>query len=487
MILERVLENVDVLAVLDSRSPGDQLSGTWGTEIANIAYRAQGATSGSLFCCVRGASFDGRDFAATAVGAGASALLAEAVVDGPGVRDVPQVIVADTRAAMAQAAANFHGHPSHRVAVAGVTGTNGKTSTTHLLASALTAGGRQAEVIGTLTGPRTTPEAPDLQAALAAADGRGVSAVALEVSSHALRLHRVDATWFEVAVFTNLSPEHLDFHVDMDDYFAAKASLFRPERAAAAVVNADDPWGRRLIEAADIPTRPFSLDDARDLEMRPTGITFGWRGQRVRLGPGGRFTVANALAAATAAAEMGVDIEAIARGLSDARPVPGRFEVVDRGQPFTLVVDYAHTPAGLEASLRAARVLATDAGKTGRVIVVFGCGGDRDCTKRPMMGEIASRLADLTVLTNDNPRDEDPMGIIAAIREGFVDHLGLLRVEPNRGAAIAMAVSAARPGDVVLVAGKGHETVQLVAGESRPFDDRVVAADELSRLPVREG
>ena len=261
------------------------------------------------------------------------------------------MVVADSRAAMARAAAALHGHPSRRLAVVGVTGTNGKTTTTHLLKAVLEADGREAEVIGTLSGPRTTPEATELQAALAAAADRGVAAVALEVSSHALALHRVDAIWFAVAVFTNLSPEHLDFHDGMDDYFATKAALFSPERARVAVVNADDPWGRRLLAAARLPTRSFSLADAVGLELGPDGARFRWDGHPVWLRPGGTFNVANALAAATAARELDVPPAAVAAGLSAALVVPGRFESVDRGQPFRVVVDYAHTPAGLEACL----------------------------------------------------------------------------------------------------------------------------------------
>jgi UDP-N-acetylmuramoyl-L-alanyl-D-glutamate--2,6-diaminopimelate ligase len=369
------------------------------------------------------------------------------------------------------------------MAVVGVTGTNGKTTTTHLLKAVLEADGRVAEVIGTLSGPRTTPEATELQAALAAAADRGVGAVALEVSSHALALHRVDAVWFSVAVFTNLSPEHLDFHDGMDDYFATKAALFSPERARVAVVNADDPWGRKLLAAARLPTRSFSLADAAGLELGPDGARFLWDGHPVWLRPGGTFNVSNALAAATAARELDVPPAAVADGLSSAVVVPGRFESVDRGQPFRVVVDYAHTPAGLEACLLAARELA---GRDGRVLVVFGCGGDRDHAKRPLMGAIASRLADRAVITSDNPRSEDPRAILDDVLAG-VDLPDTVDVEPDRRGAIGLAVASARPGDVVVVAGKGHETTQVTGADVVPFDDRVVAAEALDRLAAGAG
>ena len=463
-----------------------------GTDVVAITATSQTAVPGSLFCCIPGRTTDGHRFAPDAVAAGAVALLCERPVD-PAVlgRDVPQAVVADGRVAMARAAAALHRHPSRRVAVVGVTGTNGKTTTTHLLRAVLEAAGRRAEVIGTLSGPRTTPEATELQAALAGAADRGATAVALEVSSHALALHRVDGTWFAVAVFTNLSPEHLDFHHGMDDYFAAKAALFSPERAGVAVVNADDPWGRRLLAAARIPTRTFSLADAAGLELGPDGARFRWDGHPVWLRPGGTFNVANALAAATAARELDVPPAAVAEGLSAALAVPGRLEAVDRGQPFRVLVDYAHTPAGLDACLRAAREMVGQAGSgsgsgSGRVIVVFGCGGDRDHAKRPLMGGIAARLADLAVLTSDNPRSEDPAAIADAVLAG-VTRPDVVVVEPDRRAAIALALSSARPGDVVVVAGKGHETTQVTGDRVVPFDDRVVAAEELDRLAAGAG
>ena len=295
---------------------------------------------------------------AQAVSSGAAALLVERALPVA----TPQVLVAEVRAALPAVAAAFHGHPSRAMDVIGVTGTNGKTTTTHLLQAALTAGGRRCAVIGTLGGGRTTPEAPELQARLAAQRDEGYAAVAMEVSSHALAQHRVDATWFAVAVFTNLSHDHLDFHHNMEEYFRAKASLFDPERAERAVVNADDPYGRLLLEAARLPTRPFSIADAADLEVGLTGSRFPWGGQRFDVRMGGLPNVANALAAATAAAELGVEPEAIAHGIATVEGVRGRFELVEAGQPFTVLVDYAHTPAALEHVLGAARSHAQPAG-----------------------------------------------------------------------------------------------------------------------------
>ena len=464
MRLDRLLGDVEVLSFR-----GDPA----GTDIASITHDSTAVTPGALFCCVPGATADGHDFAVDAVASGASALLCERELPV----EVTQAVVPRVRAVMAPAAATFYGHPSRRLVVAGVTGTNGKTTTTHLLAAVLEADGRPTEILGTLSGPRTTPEATELQARLAGLVERGTSAVAMEVSSHALVQHRVDATWFSVSVFTNLTQDHLDFHGTMDEYLAAKAMLFTPERTGVAVVNADDPAGRRLLDALAVPTRPFSLSDAAGLEVGPTSSTFRWEGAAVRLRLGGAFNVSNALAAASAGRELGVRPATVAEGLSSVESVPGRFEAVDGGQPFTVVVDYAHTPASLENVLGAAR---RAAGPDGRVIVVFGCGGDRDTAKRPAMGEAATRLADLAVLTSDNPRREDPLAIIEEVRAG-VGRPEVLVVEPDRRAAIALALDRARAGDVVIVAGKGHERTQVIGSVAAPFDDRDVVRAELER------
>jgi UDP-N-acetylmuramoyl-L-alanyl-D-glutamate--2,6-diaminopimelate ligase len=317
-----------------------------------------------------------------------------------------------------------------------------------------------------------------MQRSLASYRNDGQMAVAMEVSSHALVQRRVDAIRFAVAVFTNLSQDHLDYHRTMDAYFSAKSLLFTPERSETGVVNADDPWGRRLLESAPIEVRPFSMGDAAELDQAALGSSFRWEGRPVTLNLSGRFNVANALAAAAAARQLGIDGEVVARGLSTVRGVPGRFEIVDAGQSFTAVVDYAHTPSALDQALTTARQAAAPGG---RLVVVFGCGGDRDRLKRPDMGRIAADLADLAVLTSDNPRSEDPLAIIAEVRAG-VGRSDRLVVEPDRASAIALAVESARPGDVVLVAGKGHETGQRIGERTLAFDDRIVTKAAIEHM-----
>ena len=459
MRLDRLLGQVDVL-----ETRGDPAD----VDVRAITFDTADVVPGALYCCVPGGHFDGHDFAPGAVAAGASALLCERLLP----LDVVQVRVQEgrVRPAMAQVAAAFHDHPADRLRVVGVTGTNGKTTVTHLVGAVLEANGWPTAVMGTLAGGLTTPDAPSVQRSLASDRDAGRVAVAMEVSSHALIQRRVDAIRFAVAVFTNLSQDHLDYHRTMDAYFSAKSMLFTPERSETGVVNADDPWGRRLLETAEIELRPFSLADAGDLEMGARGSSFRWEGRAVTLNLSGRFNVVNALAAAAAARQLGVDPGVVAEGLSALRGVPGRFEMVEAGQSFKAVVDYAHTPSALEEALAAARYAAAPGG---RVIVVFGCGGDRDRLKRPEMGRIATDRADLAVLTSDNPRSEDPLGIIGEVRSG-VDRLDRLVVEPDRAGAIALAVEFARPGDVVLVAGKGHETGQQIGGRTLDFDDRVV-------------
>jgi UDP-N-acetylmuramoyl-L-alanyl-D-glutamate--2,6-diaminopimelate ligase len=457
--LERLTAELDVLDV----------EGDAAVEITAVTHDSRDVVPGALFCCVPGERADGHDFATSAVERGAVALLCSRPL-GLG---VVEVRVADVRAAMGPAAAAVHGHPSATVPVVGVTGTNGKTTTTWLLRSVLEAAGRPTGLIGTLSGARTTPEAPDLQARLAELRDEGKRAVSMEVSSHALALHRVDGTRFAVAVFTNLGRDHLDFHESVEDYFAAKARLFAPELAAVAVVGLDDPHGRLLRDAARIPTVGYSLDDVDDLELGPRSSTGRWRGQRLRVPLGGAFNVRNALAAAGAALQLGVDEATVVEGLAAAPPVPGRFEAVALDAPFTALVDYAHTPDALEALLGAARSVAG----RGRVLVVFGCGGDRDRAKRPAMGEVAARLADVVVITSDNPRSEEPAAIAAAVAGGAAGPAAVTTVLDRRE-AIATALAAASSGDVVVVAGKGHETTQDAGGSVLPFDDRAVVAEE---------
>lgn len=449
---------------------GAAVAGDATVDVTAVTHDSRAVVPGALFCCVPGQRSDGHDFAPAAVRAGAVALLCERPL-GLG---VPEVRVPDARRSMGLAAARFHGRPSDHLAVVGVTGTNGKTTVTALLAAALEAAGWPTGIVGTLTGARTTPESPELQALLARFRDEGRAAVAMEVSSHALALDRVVGTRFAVAVFTNLSRDHLDFHASMEDYFAAKARLFEPDRSAVAVVNADDPHGRLLSDAARIPTRTYSLDDVAELRVGVTSSSGTWRGRRLHVPFGGAFNVGNALAAATTAVELGVDVDVALEGIARAPGVPGRFEVVSESP--TVVVDYAHTPDGLEQLLRSLR-----AAGAGRLVVVFGAGGDKDRDKRPMMGEVVSRLADVAIVTSDNPRSEDPAAIVDAVAAGAAGPAELRR-EVDRRAAIALALREAGPEHVVVVAGRGHESHQEAAGQRLPFDDRDVVREELARL-----
>jgi UDP-N-acetylmuramoyl-L-alanyl-D-glutamate--2,6-diaminopimelate ligase len=402
---------------------------------------------------------------------------------GDAVGRAPQLVVApgSIRQAMALAACEFFGDPSTQMTAVGITGTNGKTTTSFILRSIFEQAGMQAGVIGTLDGARTTPEAPVLQRTLAQFLATGVHACAIEVSSHALAQHRVDGSSFKAAVFTNLSQDHLDYHETMEAYFEAKAALFRPELSRIAIVNADDAYGKRLIEHASIPTVGYSLDDVHDLIVSPHGSTFRLGGVSVRLPLGGRFNVYNALAAAVTARALGLGVDAIVAGLEAVSPVPGRFEVQDADGGVSVVVDFAHTPNGLEEALKAARSADNASNSTGRVLVVFGCGGDRDRAKRPIMGAVAGQFADEVYLTSDNPRSEDPQAIIEEIRAGL-NCATPVHVELDRRRAIIDAIAAARHGDVVVVAGKGHETTQQFADRSVHFDDREVVRDAIAML-----
>ena len=450
-------------------------------EIVDIVLDSREVSAGALFCCVPGAIADGHTFAPDAVAAGAVALLVDHRLE----LEVAQVIVADVRLAMAELAVAFHGDPSASMTIVGITGTNGKTTTAHLLANIMRADGRQVEVLGTLSGARTTPEAPDLQRTLAGWRDEGVEVVVMEVSSHALALHRVDGTRFRVAVFTNLSRDHLDFHASMEEYFSTKALLFEPRFSDRAVVNLDSPHGRLLRDTATIPTDGYSLDEAADLRATAGGSDLVWRGSALSLPIGGSFNVSNALAAAHAALVLGVDSPTIASGLSLPLVVPGRFESIDEGQEFSAIVDFAHTPDGLDQVLRAADELA--AASSGRVLVVFGCGGDRDRSKREPMGAIAAERADVVIVTADNSRSE-PTEVIAAAIMGGIEHARPTRaneviLELDRRRAIGRALDLAVRGDVVVIAGKGHESTQTIGDEVEPFDDRLVTR-ELLRRPV---
>ena len=459
--------------------------------VRDLTYRSGECRPGLLFFCVPGTHVDGHDFAPEAAAAGAVGVVAERFLQGLPA-GCAQVRVPSVRAAMGPVSATFFGRPADRMRVVGVTGTNGKTTTTFLLESIFRAAGLVPGVVGT-TGvrvagrpvpfDRTTPEAPDLHRLFAGMVAEGVEAVAAEVSSHGLDQHRVDGTRFACAVFTNLSQDHLDYHGTMEAYFTAKARLFTPVLADRAVVNADSPEGRRLVATSRIPVRTFGTDDAADVRatrvaVGPAGLSFVVDGLRVESRLRGTFNVSNCLAAYAAARELEIEGSAIADGIAALEGVPGRVEAVDAGQAFSVLVDYAHTPDGLDNVLRDARALAGPA----RVIAVFGCGGDRDRAKRPLMGEAATRWADLTVVTSDNPRSEDPEAIVDEIVPGARRGGRPFTTEVDRRHAIRVALATARPGDVVVIAGKGHETGQQFADRTIPFDDRVVAREELAAL-----
>jgi UDP-N-acetylmuramoyl-L-alanyl-D-glutamate--2,6-diaminopimelate ligase len=450
-------------------------------EVTALAYDHRKVAPGTLFFCVPGFTRDGHDFAPEAVAAGAAAL----VVERPLGLGVPEVLVPSVRAAMAPAAARFHGDPTATLRVVGVTGTNGKTTTCFLLRGLLEAGGLRTGMLGTVTNvvggvespvERTTPEAIELQRTFREMLDAGDTACAMEVSSHALALGRADAIHWAVAIFTNLTQDHLDFHETMEDYFAAKRGLFEAG-PATMVINVDDAYGARLAE--DFPQAVTVGIDNPSARLRATGVDTGLTGSsfhveglELRTALPGRFNVVNVLGAMAAARALGVDDATIGRALPDAGRVPGRFEPVDEGQDFLVVVDYAHTPDSLDNVLRAARDVSA-----GRVVCVFGAGGDRDRGKRPQMGAIATALADLAIVTSDNPRSEDPMAIIAEIIEGAGPDA---EVVPDRREAIVRAVDEARRGDVVVIAGKGHEQGQELAGGRKiPFDDVSVAREAL--------
>ena len=449
-------------------APGDD-----GPLITGVTHDSRQVHPGSLFCCVRGAVDDGHRFVTEALRAGAVALLCDHPVRS-GIAEVP---VPDTRRAMAPIAAAFHGNPSHAVSVVGVTGTNGKTTTVRMIQTILERSGVPTGAIGTLTGARTTPEATDLQKILADMRDRGVRTVAMEVSSHALALHRVDAMRFAAVAFTNLSRDHLDFHGTMEEYFKAKASLFTPEFAPFAVIDVDSPNGKLLAATTEVATVVRTgVSRVEIVSLGIEGTRYRWRGIDVVLPLPGRFNVSNAVVASEVCVGLGVEPAAVAEALAVMGSIPGRFQRVDVGAPFTVVVDYAHTPDGLDDLLGAAREIAGKA----RVLVVFGCGGDRDATKRPFMGRVAREGADHVVVTSDNPRSEDPARIAAAIVAGMPERPEAIELDRRR--AIRLAIGAARPGDIVVLAGKGHETTQQIGARFEPFDDATVAAEEAASL-----
>ena len=474
--------------------------------LSGVTLDSRSVAPGDLYVALPGARVHGAAFCADAAAAGAVAVLTDP--DGrarAAATGMPVFVLADPRGKLGEIACWVYGNPSSRLRLIGVTGTSGKTTSTYLLESGLRAAGHQTGLIGgvetrigtdRLPSSLTTPEAPDLQALFAVMAERGVTAAAMEVSSHSLALGRVTGTSFDVAVFTNLSQDHLDFHADLEDYFRAKASLFMPP--VHGVVNIDDRHGRRLASSALVPITTFSAAGKNEADWRAVDVRSGADGSTFRvIGPGGVeadvsaglagvFNVANALGALVALVEAGVRLEDAVAGIAACPGVPGRLERVPAaGLDITAFVDYSHKPGAVEAVLRSLRPVTR-----GSLVIVLGCGGDRDRAKRPMMGAAAASLADVAILTSDNPRSEDPLAILAAMLDGVLsvpqDERARVIVEPDRAAAIAQAVALAAPGDVIVIAGKGHETGQYVAGAVLPFDDRKVTAAALERAAKAE-
>jgi UDP-N-acetylmuramoyl-L-alanyl-D-glutamate--2,6-diaminopimelate ligase len=481
--LAELLQQVPALA---ARTPPD------GVTVTGCTHDSRAVRGGDLYAALPGARAHGADFAAAAAAAGAAAVLTDPTgADRAAATGLPVLVAPDPRAVLGQVARWVHGDPAAGMLVLGVTGTNGKTTTAFLLEAGLRAAGHRTGLLGTVLtridddvvpSVRTTPEAPDLQALLAVMRERGTTAVVMEVSSHALALGRVDGLLFDLALFTNLSQDHLDFHASMADYEAAKASLFTRDRARRAVVCVDDDAGRRIADGSGVPvvtvaTREGAHADwtTRDVHLQPDGSRFrlcgpvGERVASVRLA--GAFNVANAALALVALWDAGVDQAAAVDGIAALPGVPGRMERVDAGQPYLALVDYAHTPEAVTTLLRAVRRVVP-----GKVVVVLGCGGDRDAAKRPLMGRAAVEGADVAVLTSDNPRSEDPLTILGEMADGV---RGRALVEPDRREAIRLAVRQVGAGDAVVVAGKGHETGQEVAGVVTPFDDRAVLREAI--------
>jgi UDP-N-acetylmuramoyl-L-alanyl-D-glutamate--2,6-diaminopimelate ligase len=472
-------------ALIRALAPSDVI-GRQAVDVADLAFDTRDVVPGSLFFCVRGARADGHALAADAVRAGAAALVVETPLDA----EVPQLLVDDVRTAMAVAADVFFGEPTRWLQVAGVTGTNGKTTTAYLLRAILEAAGRRTGLVGTVDwivggarrpAPHTTPEAIELQRLFREMLDEGDEAVAMEASSHGSHYRRLDRVRFDALVFTNLTQDHLDLHGSLDDYFLAKRRLFTGVEPPPAAVNVGDPYGRRLADElrgahrAPLVTfglRPEAEVRADDLELTALGSRLTAAGIAIETPLRGIFNVENVLGAVAAGLLLDLDDDAIAEGVRRVTGVPGRFETIDEGQPFAVVVDYAHTPAALDTVLRAARDICE-----GRLIVVFGAGGDRDRDKRARMGEVARRRADLVIVTSDNPRSERPLEIIEQILQGAGTDV---EIDPDRRSAIRAAIQSAQTGDVVVIAGKGHEQGQEVNGVVTPFDDREVAREALA-------
>jgi UDP-N-acetylmuramoyl-L-alanyl-D-glutamate--2,6-diaminopimelate ligase len=454
--------------------------------VSGLTHDSRAVSTGQMFVCVRGHAFDGHEFAAETVERGATSLLVDHELTDVG--DTVQLVVEDTRLAVGPASAVAWGDPAEHLVLVGITGTNGKTTTTQIVAALLEAAGWPTGMIGTLHGTRTTPEAPDLHERLASFVDEGKRAVVMEVSSHALALHRIDGTVFDVVAFTNLGHDHLDLHGSPEAYFRAKSALFTSRFAPIAVINTGDTHGSLLADTISdrIGAEAMSvtsIDDTHvsDVSVAATRHSYTWKGRAVSVPLGGEFNVANSLMALSIVAELDIDIDAAIPGFASLAPVPGRFEVVEtdetRRRGITVVVDYAHTPDGLERVIHAARELAE-----GRVIAVFGCAGRRDLQKRPVMGELAARLADIAIPTSDNPRGENPDAIVEDVVAGVApEHRARVMPLTDRRIAIRKAIELAEHGDVIVIAGKGHETTQDLGAETIPFDDRIVAREELER------
>ena len=461
----------ELMAVVPDRL-APHLLGAGDVVVRGVQQDSRRVGSGDLFVCIVGELADGHDFAAAAVESGATALVVERPLD----LEIPQLLVTDTRGAVGPLASELLGAPSRQMVVVGITGTNGKTTTAALLAAILRRAGWRVEVLGTLSGARTTPEATDLQYQLADYGAAGVQAVVMEVSSHALEFHRVDGCHFALGIFTNLGRDHLDLHGSMENYFRAKARLFSPELCSLGLANRDDVHGVLLVDTASIPMHTYSLDDVAVVEVTAEWHRFIWQEREVTVPLGGWLNISNSVAALSASALLGIDADVAVEGIATVGNVRGRFEVVEAAG-LRVIVDYAHTPDGLEALLDSVRQVTPE----GRIIVVFGCGGDRDQDKRPLMGAVAAVKADQVVITSDNPRREDPQAIAESVVAG-VDRSDRDRVviELDRRQAIAHAIATARPGDVIVVAGKGHETYQTIGTVDRDFDDVAIARALLS-------
>ncbi len=467
----------------------ERLIGAGDTPIQKIGYNSRNTAPGELFCCVVGTFSDGHDYAAQAAAAGAVALVVERELD----IDLPQLVVPNTRIAMAEMAAAFYGDPSKEMTMVGVTGTNGKTSTTYMIKAIAESAGAKVGLIGTIRNlvaervietERTTPESVDLQRILREMKDEGVTLVVMEVSSHSLDQHRVHGIEFDIGVFTNLTHDHLDYHKTVENYLAAKKKLFAQSKRA--VLNADDPHFEDMAEGLAIPVTTFGVREqadffAADIDIAPRGVQFELRADgkttQLNIGIPGLFSVFNALAAAAAASLIGYSNEAIKRGLEHMKSVSGRLEPLPTyGREFTVLLDYAHAPDALENVLTTIRGFAK-----ARIITLFGCGGDRDHAKRPIMGEIAGRYSDFLVVTSDNPRSEDPYCIIDSIMEGVMKSGCAYVVIEDRYDAIKFALEHAKKGDIVLLAGKGHENYQEVSGSKRHFDEKEIVAELLSK------